>query len=242
MLDRQSALPLYAQLEREIRQKLDEEEWPVNSCIPSESELGRIYGISRMTARSVLNRLTEDGLLYRVPGKGTFVAEPKIQSLPSSRLGMLDQLNQMGYHADAEVMSLSESTASRRVAEHLNIRKGGKVCIARCRCMVEDSPISYHISYLPAELFPNFEYRGQFHHQVIDTIQIEYQHTIKRHTEILQVKSASPEESELLQIKVNAPLLMLDTIYYSMDDIPLDYSRAVFRGDKVKLKFERQDL
>ena len=242
MLDRQSALPLYAQLEKEIRQKLEEEEWPVNSCIPSESELGRIYGISRMTARSVLNRLTEDGLLYRVPGKGTFVAEPKFQRQPSSRLGMLEQLNQMGYNADAEVLALTETTASRRVAEHLNLKRGSRVSVARCRCMVEDTPISYHVSYMPAELFPDFEHRGQFHHQVIDTIQIEYKHTIKWHTEILQVKSASPEESELLQVRVNAPLLMMDTIYYSTDDVALDYSRALFRGDKVKLKFDRQDL
>lgn len=242
MLDRQSALPLYVQLEREIRQKLDEEVWPINSRIPSESELGQIYGISRMTVRSVLNRLTEDGLLYRVPGKGTFVAEPKIQSRPSSRFGMLDQLNQMGYHADAEVMSLAETTASRRVAEYLRLNQGDRVVTSRCRCMVGDTPISYHVSYLPAALFPDFVYRGQFHHQVIDTIQIEYRHTIKHHTEILQVRSASPEDSELLEVKVNAPLLMLDTIYYSTDDVPLDYSTIVFRGDKVKLTYERQDL
>lgn len=242
MLDRQSALPLYAQLEKEIRQKLEDGEWPVNSCIPSESELGRTYGISRMTARSVLKRLTEEGVLYRVPGKGTFVSEPKISNRPSSRLGMLDQLRAMGYDADAETLSLTEENASRHVAEYLNIGFRDKVCIARCLCKIKGLPASYHVSYMPQKLYPNFQERAKHNPQLIDTIQNEYNYQIERHTETLQIKNASLEESELLETKLNAPLLMLETVYYSDEDIPLAYSKAVFRGDKVKLKFEHRDI
>lgn len=242
MLDRQDARPLYAQLEKEIRQKLDDEEWAVNTRIPSESELGRIYGISRMTARAVLNRLTEEGLLRRVPGKGTYVAEPKIQRKPNSNSGMLDQLNQQGYNTQAEVISTSEDTASKRIADLLALEKDDMVAIACCMCKVEKNPISYHTSYFPAELFPNFRERGNKYHQVIDIIQKEYQYTICRHTETLQVKAASLEESMLLQVKPGSPVLMLDTLYYSADDAPLGYSRVIFRGDKVKLTFDYQEF
>lgn len=241
MLDRQSSLPLYAQLEIEIRQKLDEQEWPVNCRIPSESELGRIYGISRMTVRAVLNNLTAEGYLYRVPGKGTFVTEPKVINSPTAQVGLLEQLNKMGYNAGGEVLSLCETTASRRIAEILNIEHGTKVGIVRCRCSIQDTPISYHVNYMPAGLFPDFMIRGGAYHQVKDTIQIEYKHKIQRHTEILQVKSASVEESTFLQIKPNTPLLVLDTVYYSAENVPLDYTQAVFRGDKVKLRFEHQN-
>lgn len=240
MLDRQNALPLYAQLERAIRQKLEDEEWPVNSCIPSESELGRIYGISRMTARSVLNRLADEGLLYRVPGKGTFVAEQKIQRLPASRFGMLDQLNQMGYNTEAQVLSVTETICSRRVSHLLELDRDAPVGMICCLCKVSGIPISYHTSYLPTELFPDLQERVGDHHQLIDIIQKEYHHTIAHHTESLQVKAASPEESGLLQIQPNAPLLLLDTMYYAEDEKPLGCSRVIFRGDKVKLTFDYQ--
>ena len=95
-LNRQSPQPLHLQFEEILREQLENEEWAPHACIPSENELSRKYGISRMTVRAVLTRLVDAGLLYRVPGKGTFVAEPKIVSRPLSQMGITQQLEQMG--------------------------------------------------------------------------------------------------------------------------------------------------
>jgi GntR family transcriptional regulator len=72
-LDPKSSVPLHAQLEEIIRKNIAENIWPENERIPSENELSRQYGLSRMTVRSVILRLAQADLLYRVPGKGTFV-------------------------------------------------------------------------------------------------------------------------------------------------------------------------
>lgn len=242
ILNRQSSLPLYVQLEIELRQRIDNEEWAINTCIPSESVLSRTYGISRMTVRSVLERLTEEGLLYRVPGKGTFVAEPKLQRQPSNRSGMLDQFNQMGFHAEGEVLSASEIIPSRRIAGLLNLAENESTAIVCCLSRVGQVPISYHTSYLPVSIFPDVTIRCTEYHQLIDIIQKEYRYPIFHYTETLQVKSASPEESALLDVKPNAPLLMLDTVYFSKTNAPLGYSRAILRGDKVNLKFDYDSL
>jgi GntR family transcriptional regulator len=93
MLDRNSPLPLHAQLEEIIKAGIENEEWPFESVIPSENELSKMYGISRMTVRSVITRLVHEGLLYSVPGKGTFVSEPKIVSRPLSQMGIREQLS-----------------------------------------------------------------------------------------------------------------------------------------------------
>ena len=82
ILDPQSPKPLHVQLEEIIREKIKSGDWTENSRIPSENELSREYGLSRMTVRSVILRLAQEGLLYRVPGKGTFVSVDKLLSRP----------------------------------------------------------------------------------------------------------------------------------------------------------------
>ena len=77
-LDKANAKPLHIQIEESILQKLESREWAPGRLIPSENELSHIYGVSRTTVRNVITKLVQEGLLFRIPGKGTYVAEPKI--------------------------------------------------------------------------------------------------------------------------------------------------------------------
>ena len=74
MLDRNNPKPLYQQLRDVLVDAIDSGRWGPNDKIPSENELSVTYGLSRMTVRSVITDLVREGLLYRVQGKGTFVA------------------------------------------------------------------------------------------------------------------------------------------------------------------------
>ncbi len=73
VIERDSATPIYQQLEDIFHAKIASGEWAPEQRIPSENELNREYSLSRMTIRGVLNKLAGDGLLIRVAGKGTFV-------------------------------------------------------------------------------------------------------------------------------------------------------------------------
>ena len=69
MLEKNSPKPLYQQLKDILVDAIDSEKWKANEKIPSENELSSIYGLSRMTVRSVLTDLVKEGLLYRVQGR-----------------------------------------------------------------------------------------------------------------------------------------------------------------------------
>ena len=86
MLDRNNSKPLWEQLEFNLREKIYGGDWNPGDMIGSENELSKEHQISRMTVRSVLTRLVQEGLLYRVPGKGTFVSEPKIPTRPLAQM------------------------------------------------------------------------------------------------------------------------------------------------------------
>ena len=238
MLDRQSALPLHTQFENILRNKLELEELPVNSRIPSENELSKIYSISRMTVRSVLDRLTYEGLLYRVQGKGTFVAEPKIISGPLVRYGLREQLEQQGYETNTKMISFEKIAAFTKAAKALNVARETEIFVVKRLRYVKEEPLSFHISYVPVQYFPELEKQDLEHNQMCNVIENIYSFPILHRIETLEAITATSEEAWLLSSHQKSPLLLLENFVYTEGELPLEYSRIVFRGDKIKIKLE----
>ncbi|QQO08103.1 GntR family transcriptional regulator [Breznakiella homolactica] len=238
MLDRQSALPLHTQFETIMRQKIEDEEWPINACIPSENEFSKIYGISRMTVRAVLNRLVDAGLLFRAQGKGTFVAEPKIISKPLVRYGIREQLEQMGYETSTKMISIEKIPATAKVSRILSIERGLDIFAVKRIRFIKEIPLSYHISYVPARHFPGLEEQDLENNQMCNVIEKNYNYPIQHRIETLEATTATTEEAWLLSVKPDFPLLLLENIVYTDRELPLEYSRIIFRGDRIKIKME----
>lgn len=76
-VQKDSVIPLYHQLKEILRTQIEERTFKPHQQIPSEHELQKTYGLSRATVRKAIDSLVREGLVYRLHGKGTFVAEPK---------------------------------------------------------------------------------------------------------------------------------------------------------------------
>lgn len=238
LINRESPQPLYVQLENIFRHKLEDEEWQTNSMIPSENELCRIYGVSRMTIRSVLNRLVNSGLLYRVNGKGTFVSEPKIISKPLSQMGIREQLEQMGYETKTKLLSIEKAIASNKVAKELKLLKNKLVYIVKRIRYVKDEPLSYHTSYIPIFLCPDIEEKDLEHSQLCNILEEDYNYEIIRIIETLESVTSTRDEEDIFSLDGTRPLLLLCDTSYTHGNMPIEYSRVLFRGDKIKLELE----
>ncbi|MGI6299421.1 MAG: GntR family transcriptional regulator [Saccharofermentanales bacterium] len=148
MLNRNSPTPLHQQLEEIIKAKIENDEWQPDAQIPSENELSKTYGLSRMTTRNVIMRLVFQGLLYRVAGKGTFVAEPKITNKLLLQMGIQEQLDQMGIESETRLIEIRKIEAPVRIQRELALPEGSQVFnIERLR-LVKGDPLSIHISYV----------------------------------------------------------------------------------------------
>ena len=167
MLEKNSPKPLYQQLKDILVDAIDSEKWKANEKIPSETELSSIYGLSRMTVRSVLTDLVKEGLLYRVQGKGTFVAE-KIVTVSPSYIGIREQLEKMGYEVETRIHK-------------------------------------------------------------------------KKVSETLESVVASNEEAELLAVEKGHPLLLLRDVLYDEISRPYEYTKVVFRGDRIKIRLQYEE-
>ncbi|WP_144719523.1 GntR family transcriptional regulator [Agrococcus jejuensis] len=236
-LDRESATPLYIQLADVIRAKIQRGDWQPDQRIPSENELNQLYGISRMTARQVLARLVDEGLLFRVQGKGTFVSRSKISTRSPSYQGIREQLEQQGYATDTELLGQRLEPASTRVAQALDIPTGTPTFIVRRLRRVDGTPISVHESHVPEALAPGVIERDLVAEQLCTVLDRDFGLRMTKVLETLETTAASANDAKLLAVHEGTPILQLEQRISSPSSKPFEFTRIRFRGDMVRLEF-----
>ena len=237
ILKRKSSTPLYRQLDALMREKVQSGEWQPNEIIPSENELARQYGLSRMTARMVMTQLTQEGLLYRVRGKGTFVAEKKITARSLSYVGIREQVEQLGYKTTTRVLRIERVPVSEKIAHRFRLEPDEPFCAIERLRLLDGIPFSLHYSYIPSALCPGLEKKALADQQLCDILREDYG-LVRRHVvETLESIAAVEYESHLLEVKKGFHLLMLKNFISDDKGTPFEFSKILFRGDRIKLRF-----
>jgi len=238
LLDKSSPKPLYLQLEEILRTSIHNGEWEPNHAIPSEIELSRLYDVSRMTTRSVVTQLVNEGLLYRVQGKGTFVAEPKITTQSLAYMGVREQLERMGYQIETKLVDFSETKADARVSDILEVSAGDALYYIRRVRFADGKHISLHTSYIPQSLAPGLTDENLESEQLCVILKRQFGLDPASVSETLESVLANDKEADLLKIDRRFPLLMLEDVNKTASGKIFEYSKVLFRGDKIKLRFE----
>lgn len=237
MLVRDSPVPLHTQLEEIFGDKIAKGDWEPGHRIPSENELTLIFGVSRMTVRGVLTRMVDAGLVRRVPGKGTFVAIPKITAVPPAYQGVREQLEVLGYDTATQLLHFNVGPAPAPVRHALGLDAEEPVHeIVRVRT-VNDVPVSLHHSWVPVRIAPDLRAHNVETEQLCVILARHFGFAMARVDERLEAVGADREQAQRLSVQPGRPVLVLeDTIF---DDLgrAFEHSRVVFSGDKIRLRF-----
>ena len=236
-LDRNSSCPLWEQLEEIIRNQIDDGFWKPGEAILSENILSKTYGLSRMTVRSVITRLVHEGLLYRVPGKGTFVSEPKIVTTPLAYIGVRGQLEKKGYEITTEVTRNEMVVITERVAKKLNVEPNSRVYMVERIRLIKGKPLSIHRSYIKFDTDPKISNNQLEQEQLCNILRDSYKIIPTKVEETLELSYSSEKYTSKLGVSESHPLLYLQDINYMNEEV-VEYSEVYFRGDQVKLSFE----
>ena len=238
MLDHTSAKPLYAQMEELIRENLETGKWAPGSIIASENELSREHGISRMTVRNVITKLVQEGLLFRIPGKGTYVAEPKIVAKSLSYAGIREQLEQMGYEVSTKLLDITCTKGTKEMCDRFGVGQNSLFYVIRRLRYIKAEPLSVHTSYIPISLCPGLEKLDLVSEQLCKVLSKEYGLNRNRTQETLESVAATKEDAKILNISPGHPLLLLHDTIMEENGKPFEYASVLFRGEKIKLKLE----
>lgn len=238
VIERNSSIPLYQQLEDILYAKISAGVWAEGERIPSENELNRMYGLSRMTVRGVLNKLTNEGILLRVAGKGTYVTPSKISAVSPAYKGIREQLEALGYNTSTQLISLERMPAPGRVRERLSLDPEDEVfAIVRLRS-VNDKPLSLHRSFVPAKLAPRLDGHDVVNEQLCKVLERHYHLPMKNVEEDLEAVAVDGTDAKHLGLRRGDPALRLTDVISDKAGTVFEYSTIVFRGDTMRLKFD----
>lgn len=193
--------------------------------------------MSRMTVRGVLNVLADEGLLHRVPGKGTFVSEPKIATTSPAYQGIRQQLEDRGYTTQTELLSFDLVAAPDTIADFFGIPKKSPVYQISRRRFLEGKPVTIHRSWVSADLAPGLDRFDVVDRQLCEVLSTEFALNVKNTDESFEVILASEKEAGLLVAEPGAPLLKLVDQLRDERGRPYEYTNLLMRSDRMKLEF-----
>ena len=119
ILQKNSPIPLYFQVEKIIREKIYSEELKVGDKIPTEIELGEIFNVSRTTLRQALSNLVKSGLLEIRRGDGTFVSSKSFEYPISKIRSFSDEAVKKGFHPKTIFLDLKKVKTPECLTEFL---------------------------------------------------------------------------------------------------------------------------
>jgi GntR family transcriptional regulator len=241
MIDMHSGTPLYQQLTVLLRDKIQAGEFKVGNRIPSEAELGAMFGISRITVRQALADLERDGLLEKIPGKGTFVKNvAKIKGL--TRLSSFSEATAAsGQEAGYFMVRIRHDAYSKEAAQVLQSSDKSFFMVKRV-LLANGSPVGMHTSYLPKwlieqapdDLFTEETLGKRSLHNTIEKTGVE----LYRAEEIVEPALAGKEESDHLGMKRGDLILQVKRTIFDKSGRPLTFEIDTYRPDAYTYRIE----
>ena len=146
----------YTVIKQHICQNIESGKWPQHYKIPSENELTQQFDVSRMTARRALQDLTEQGILVRAQGSGTFVATFKSQSSLLEIRNISDEISERGHKHHAKQLMLKSIAVTEEITILLNLKNNEHVFLSQILHFENDQPIQLEQRYVNAALVPEY--------------------------------------------------------------------------------------
>jgi GntR family transcriptional regulator len=229
-------IPLYHQLYEILRESITTGEWKPGDMIPPETELMVKFEVSRTTIRDVMDKLVNEGLIFRQQGRGSFVSQPTMEQGLVRITNFTDDMHQRGLTASSNVLSAELIPASEEIAQKLNINVGEELGLLRRLRLGNNEPMSVEESFFIHKYAPGYLTRHDYSTTSLrDSLVADYHIHWLRARQIVRAISSPREMSKFLQIPHHAPLLFVERITTSDQDIPVEYLRVFYRGDRYSL-------
>ena len=231
-LQENGGLPMYRQLSNIIRTNVENGVYEANQKIPTEMELSKKYNVSRVTVRKALEELVEDGILLRKQGKGTFISEKKTTNTNYPQTSFADACLMSGKKPTTRLLSYSMEVPTKKIADFFGIEQTEMVIKIRRIRMAGGEPIILEIDYFPE----SFAFLAD--EALTDSIALilNRNNIYPIHGEtVTTICYATEEESKVLNVDVEQPLLYIRGEIRNEDMSPVQVSKQIIRTDLYRL-------
>ncbi len=235
-INRRSKVPYYQQLYDILRAKIADGVWKPGDLIPPESALIEQYQVSRNTVRDVLDMLVQDGRIHRRRGVGSFVAYPTFEEALVRIISFSQDMSQRGLQVRSKILSAELMPAPEDIAERLAVPQGEELaCLRRLR-LADDIPMSIEEASLVHRYCPGVLDRHDYSSVSLrESMAADYGVRWLRAKQVIRAVTATKEQALLLGITAGSALLFIERVTYSEQDLPTEFMRIYYRGDRYSL-------
>lgn len=237
-LSKQSPVPLYYQLKTLLLEKIRTGELRANDRLPAEDVLASQYGVSKATVRQALGELSNAGLLRRVQGLGTFVAEPRLELGPRELTSFTEEMIARGRRPSSRILAQQVLPADGVVAEKLDVDPSAEVLYLRRLRLANDEVLGVQEAHVPLYLARGLESEDLSNASLYEVLSKKYLLVPARARESHYAVPVQRAEAEALGVAEGSAGLAGERITYLASGRPLEYVRSLMRGDRYEIVLE----
>jgi len=240
-IDHKSKLPLYDQIERNLRDLMVNGHLKPGEAMPGEWDLADFYGVSRLTVRRALDELVRQNWLEKKHGVGTFVRQPSMASIAAGKLSFTEQMRSIGREPSSRFISQRVTAATEKIARALHIQEGDPIIeITRVR-LADNVPILLETACLSTAQFPSLESHDWSQDESLyKVLSDEYEINISAMDHTIKPVTLTETEARYLKAQAGAVALLSQIIAYTPGGAPVEYAWSVSNGDKSEFYFHFQ--
>lgn len=235
---RSDLAPLYHSVGHVIRTRIESGEWPPDTQIPSERTLMEMLGVSRATVRQGIENLVREGILYRIQGKGTFVAQPKINQRALRLLDFTETLRRNGLNPRAQLLGKAQLDPPPNVRQVLVLKPEDKVAWCQRLLSVANTPMLIETAYFSASRVPGFLDLYDGSEEPHRFVYSHYGIHVSREREVFEPVILESREAAQLGVKSGYAALWVEYTAYDVAGAPVAFLTSLLRGDRCRFYTE----
>ncbi|CUA94255.1 MULTISPECIES: histidine utilization repressor [Comamonas] len=228
----QMPLALYQQVKDHVLRKIGDGSLAAGARVPSEQELVNEFGVARMTVNRALRELAEQGVIVRVAGVGSFVAEEKPQSTLLRIANIGEEITQRGHDHRFELLDMRRESASPEVAAALDLAVGASVFHLHGVHFENELPVQIEDRYVNPRLVPDF--MDQDFSAVQPSVYLVRNVQYDQIEHVVDAILPTAEQARLLQMALDQPCLMLTRRTW-LRGVPITWVHCVHPGMRYRL-------
>jgi len=231
-------LPLYFQIESDLRGKIVSGFYKTGDLLPSERELVASHKVSRLTVREAIRRLVSQGIVKKIQGKGTFVSETN----PDYLVGPLNIISETflrnKYTIETKVVASKIIKADKEICEKLQLEEfeHPKIFYLERMRYANGTPYAYIKCYMPYSLVEGIETIDFTKETLYRTLEDQFRLEIYEAYDVIEATAVNKRSAKLLGLKIGAPVLLNSRSAYAQNGNLIEFEKMIQRSDVFKYR------
>jgi len=228
-IDHNSCVPLHAQVEKLLREMIEEPDYVAGKFLPNEVAMAQTLGISRNTVRQAINKLVYEGLLIRKKGVGTKVADKSVNTRLNNWMSFSQEMKSKGLEIKNYELTSSWITPKKNIIDFFGTQDNTKLLkIERLRG-IKEYPFVYFISYFSPRI--GLTGKEDFSKPLYEMLEKDYSVIAEISKENISARAADKFLAKKLNINTGDPILKRERFVFDPGNRPIEYNIGYYRSD-----------